>query len=137
MPKRVEDVRLRMDLVRLAFSEKGSEGLGSSRDESLLSRRVGDGTLEPVDVGVRLKVRRGLGCRRVEGSSAMTKNKDTGRFCTPCQWNMGINRVVSHQLVRWLMIIHMDDNLKALAANWVKQANIIAWTRNVISRHAV
>ncbi len=68
MPKRVDDVRLSIERVLLAFSEKES---GSLRDESLGCLEGVDGGEELVEVGVRSKCRLGLGWRRVLESSVI------------------------------------------------------------------
>ena len=53
MPKRVEEVRLRMERVRVAFSAKSSPRSMSLLKESLGRREGEEGAEELVDVGVR------------------------------------------------------------------------------------
>ncbi len=73
MPKRVDDVRLSIDRVLLAFSENES---GSLRDESLDCPGGDGGVEEFVEVGVRSKCRLGLGWRRVAESSVILSSQE-------------------------------------------------------------
>lgn len=77
MPKRVDDVRLRIERVLLAFSEKESV---SFRDESLGCLEGDDGGEELVEVGVRSKCRLGLGSRRFVKSSVILNCKSRSHF---------------------------------------------------------
>jgi len=80
MPKRVDDVRLRIERVLLAFSEKES---GSLRDELLGCLEGDDGGEELVDVGVRSNRRLGFGWRRVVESSVILSRKKQFSFLYP------------------------------------------------------
>lgn len=72
MPNRVDEVRLSIDRVLLAFSENES---GSLRDESLGCREGDDGGEVLDEVGVRSKCRLGLGWRRVVESSVILSGR--------------------------------------------------------------
>lgn len=78
MPKRVDDVRLSIERVLLAFSENES---GSLRDESLGCLEGDDEGEEFVEVGVRSKCRLGLGWRSVvESSVILSRERPNSRF---------------------------------------------------------